>query len=82
MQDHPEIRTLRVEAHWNGAPGNKAVTKLTERQAAAVKEFLVARGTPADRIEAVGMGGTSPLVPNLGPANQMKNRRIELVVAQ
>ena len=40
------------------------------------------KGTPADRLEAVGLGGESPLVPNLGPANQAKNRRVELVVVQ
>ena len=40
----------------------------------------MAKGAPADRIETVGVGGESPLVPNLGPANQAKNRRVELVV--
>ena len=48
----------------------------------AIKDYLVAKGAPAERIEAVGVGGESPLVPNLGPANQAKNRRVELVVQQ
>ena len=48
----------------------------------AVKDFLVSKGVSADRIETVGAGGESPLVPNLGPANQAKNRRVELVVVQ
>jgi outer membrane protein OmpA-like peptidoglycan-associated protein len=85
MADHPEIKTLRIEAHWSGAArgkGGDAAKKLTEKQAAAVKEFLVAKGAPADRIETVGVGGDAPLVPNLGPANQAKNRRVELVVVQ
>ena len=53
-----------------------------EKQAAAIKDYLVTKGAPADRIETVGVGGEAPLVPNLGPANQAKNRRVELVVVQ
>jgi outer membrane protein OmpA-like peptidoglycan-associated protein len=85
LADHPEIKSLRIEAHWSGAAGGKAgdaAKKLTEKQAAAVKEFLVSKGASADRIDTVGAGGAAPLVPNLGPANQAKNRRVELVVVQ
>jgi outer membrane protein OmpA-like peptidoglycan-associated protein len=85
LADHPEIKTLRIEAHWSGAgkgKGGDAAKKLTQKQATAIKDYLVAKGAPADRIETVGVGGESPLVPNLGPANQAKNRRVELVVQQ
>jgi outer membrane protein OmpA-like peptidoglycan-associated protein len=85
LVDHPEIKTLRVEAHWSGAArgkGSDAAKKLTAKQATAIKDFLVSKGAPADRIETVGVGGEAPLVPNLGPANQAKNRRVELVVVQ
>lgn len=82
LLDHPEIKTLRVEAHWSGPPSSTSAKKLTERQAAAIKEHLVARGVSADRIDAVGFGGASPVVPNLGPKNQAKNRRLELVVVR
>ena len=91
LADHPEIKTLRIEAHWSGAAGGKGgkggkggstAKTLTEKQAAAIKDFLVSKGASADRIETVGVGGEAPLVPNLGPANQAKNRRVELVVVQ
>jgi outer membrane protein OmpA-like peptidoglycan-associated protein len=85
LVDHPEIKSLRIEAHWSGAArgkGGDAAKKMTEKQAAAIKDFLIAKGAPADRIETVGVGGEAPLVPNLGPANQAKNRRVELVVVQ
>jgi outer membrane protein OmpA-like peptidoglycan-associated protein len=83
LQDHPEIKTVRVVAHWGGPAGAKSsAKKLTERQALAIKDYLVAHGAPADRIETAGLGLDSPLVPNLGPANQVRNRRVELLVIQ
>jgi outer membrane protein OmpA-like peptidoglycan-associated protein len=87
LADHSEIRILRIEAHWSG-PQAKANGKggpakaLTQRQATVVKDYLVAKGASAERIEAVGLGSEAPLVPNLGPANQKKNRRVELIVVQ
>jgi outer membrane protein OmpA-like peptidoglycan-associated protein len=85
LADHPEIKTLRIEAHWSGVATGKGAAKnktMTEKQAAVIKDFLVSKGAPADRIETVGAGSESPVVPNLGPANQAKNRRVELVVVQ
>jgi outer membrane protein OmpA-like peptidoglycan-associated protein len=89
LAEHPEIKMLRVEAHWSGAGRKGKGTKgadpskqLTERQAKAIRDYLVSKGAPADRIEAVGVGGDVPLVPNIGPGNQAKNRRVELVVVR
>jgi outer membrane protein OmpA-like peptidoglycan-associated protein len=84
LADHPEIRTLRVEAHWDGA-GKAGIAKakaLTEQQAGLVKEYLVKKGVGEGRVEAVGVGAEKPLVPNIGPANKAKNRRVELHTAQ
>jgi outer membrane protein OmpA-like peptidoglycan-associated protein len=81
LEDHPEIRSLRVEAHWGAgaAPAAKqAARELTGRQAGAIKEYLVKKGVPDARIEAVGVGADKPLVPNIGPTNLAKNRRVEL----
>ena len=85
LLDHPEVKTLRIEAHWNGSgPGSKkkgtadVAKKLTIRQANTVRDYLIAKGAPGRRIEAVGRGSELPLVPNLGPASQIKNRRVDL----
>ena len=89
MSDHPEIRKLRIEAHWNGPAGQgpkgggsgELTRKLTEKQAGAVRDYLVSKGVAAERLEAVGAGG-SPVVPNLRSVNRAKNRRVELLVEQ
>jgi outer membrane protein OmpA-like peptidoglycan-associated protein len=91
LGEHPEIKTLRIEAHWGGPAGGgggkkskgggggSAVKKLTEKQAGMIRDYLVSKGVSADRLDAVGRGGDSPLVPNLSPANRAKNRRVELI---
>jgi outer membrane protein OmpA-like peptidoglycan-associated protein len=91
LAEHPEIKMLRVEAHWSGAgrkgrgkgaQGADASQLLTVRQAKAIRDYLISKGAPAERIEAAGVGGDVPLVPNIGPGNQAKNRRVELVVVR
>jgi outer membrane protein OmpA-like peptidoglycan-associated protein len=77
LEDHPEIRALRIEAHWDSGAADK-VKALTEAQAAAVKDYLVKKGVAVSRLEAVGMGADQPLVPNVSSVYKAKNRRIEL----
>jgi outer membrane protein OmpA-like peptidoglycan-associated protein len=77
LEDRPDIRVLRIEAHWDPSAGPKA-KKITDGQAASVKEYLVKKGITDARIEAVGMGSDQPLVPNVTPAYKAKNRRVEL----
>ena len=81
MEDHGEIRTLRVEANWDASAGDKG-KELTQQQANAVKAYLVKKGVAEGRIEAVGMGADKPLVPNIGPASKTKNRRVDLIVVK
>lgn len=78
LEDRPAIGKVRIEAHTDSAlPKDKAI-ELTTAQAEAIRAYLVKKGINAARLEAVGVGGERPLVPNLGPANRAKNRRVEL----
>jgi outer membrane protein OmpA-like peptidoglycan-associated protein len=80
LVNHPEIRQVRVEAHWSsGLPAAKA-QELTDAQAKAVAQYLVEQGLGPERVASEGMGAKKPLVPNLGKG-KLKNRRIEFVVA-
>ena len=77
LEDRPEIRTLRIEAHWDPSAGAKA-KDMTQAQANAVRDYLIKKGIVDTRLEAVGMGSDQPLVPNVTPAYKVKNRRLEL----
>ena len=75
---HAEIKRLHVVAHWDNGVGKARAEALTRSQAEAIKSYLVGRGVAEGRVDAVGAGATKPLVPNLGPMNRMRNRRVEL----
>jgi outer membrane protein OmpA-like peptidoglycan-associated protein len=80
--NHPEIRQIRVETHTdNSLPPAKA-QELTNQQAQAIADYIGQQGVPKDHVVAEGMGSTKPRVPNLGKAAKLKNRRVEIVVAQ
>jgi hypothetical protein len=81
LQDHAELRTLKIDAYWDSSAGAKAKS-LTDAQAKAIKDYLVKKGVAEGRIEATGHGAENPLVPNIGPVNKAKNRRVDLHVAQ
>lgn len=51
--------------------------QLSEKRAAAVREYLVAQGVPADSLTAVGYGEKDPIADNSTAEGRHKNRRIE-----
>jgi outer membrane protein OmpA-like peptidoglycan-associated protein len=81
LEDRPDIRVLRIEAHWDATAGAKA-KPMTDAQAAAVKAYLVGKGIPDARLETLGAGAERPLMPNITPAYRARNRRIELHIVR
>jgi outer membrane protein OmpA-like peptidoglycan-associated protein len=81
LAGHPEIKRVRVEAHWDSGPGKPAVDELTKQQAQAVAAYLAKHGVAGDRVQPAGMGANKPRVPNLGPSSRAKNRRVEFYPA-
>jgi outer membrane protein OmpA-like peptidoglycan-associated protein len=79
LATRPEIRRVRVEAHWDGTVDKGEAEAVTQQQAQAIAALLAKRGLGPDRVEAIGMGAKRPLVPNIGPM-AVKNRRVEFYV--
>jgi len=77
---HPEIARIRVEGHTDnvGKPeGNKV---LSQKRADAVVAYLVKKGVPAERLEAVGFGQDTPVDDNGTKAGRANNRRVEFKI--
>jgi outer membrane protein OmpA-like peptidoglycan-associated protein len=77
LATHPEIRRVRIEAHWDTSLPKDKAKELTEQQARAVASYLTRQGVASDRIQVTGMGADKPIVPNIGMA-KMRNRRVEI----
>lgn len=80
LVNHPEIRQIRIEAHTDNSLPTPKAQALTDQQAKAVAAYLTKEGVPQDRLVPAGLGSSKPIAPNLGKS-KMKNRRVELVVA-
>jgi OOP family OmpA-OmpF porin len=52
--------------------------KLSERRAAAVKDYLVSKGMPAEKITTIGKGETQPVATNKTKEGRQKNRRVDI----
>jgi OOP family OmpA-OmpF porin len=52
--------------------------KLSERRAAAVKEYLVSKGIPASKITTLGKGESQPVATNKTKEGRQKNRRVDI----
>ena len=80
LQQHGDLR-LRIEGHTDNSGSADVNQQLSERRAAAVRDYLVQReGIAADRLESAGMGQMAPAADNGTPEGRQTNRRVELVV--
>ncbi|QUS37905.1 OmpA family protein [Tardiphaga alba] len=69
-----------IVGHTDG-DGDAAFNQtLSEKRAAAVEDYLVKAGLPADRFETSGYGASQPIAGNDTEDGKTQNRRIEFVV--
>lgn len=72
---------LEVQGHASSeGPPEPYNTKLSQKRAQAVVDFLAARGLPADRMTAKGFGATVPAASNDSLEGRSQNRRVEFKV--
>jgi OOP family OmpA-OmpF porin len=56
--------------------------KLSERRANSVKDYLVAHGADAGKIEASGRGEADPIASNDTEEGRAQNRRVEILILE
>ncbi|MFZ5445652.1 MAG: OmpA family protein [Myxococcota bacterium] len=76
------VKRVRVEGHTDNRGVKAANQTLSEDRARAVKDYLVAQGIAADRLESVGYGDSKPIAPNLTARGRELNRRVEFIVLE
>ena len=73
-------RKISVEGHTDNVGNAKYNQGLSERRAAAVKDYLLKNGVPGgERITTVGYGLSKPVATNATASGRFQNRRVELI---
>jgi len=83
-----KLELVLVTGHTDRIGTQQYNQKLSERRADTVRDYLVSKGVPKDKIETLGMGKTQPLPGEVCNQKNMKeliaclapNRRVEVEV--
>src|SRR5690554_1948778 len=74
------LETLIAVGHTDSIGSEQYNQGLSERRANLVKNYLVGKGIPADRIYTEGKGETSPIASNATREGRAQNRRVEIEI--
>jgi OOP family OmpA-OmpF porin len=77
LQANPQT-PIHIDGHTDSTGPEDHNQGLSERRAAAVKDYFVSKGLDASRFTARGFGEAKPAVPNDTRENRALNRRTEL----
>ena len=71
---------IELSAHTDNVGGYSANIVLSNDRANAVREYLLSKGVPANRIISKGYGETKPIAPNTTEEGRQLNRRAEFTI--
>lgn len=75
-----EDKRIIIEGHTDSRGSDLTNQQLSLARASAVRDYLVSRGIPANRVEAVGKGESQPIADNATAEGRANNRRVEIIV--
>jgi len=78
LQKNPDMR-IEIQGHTDNKGSAAYNAKLSDRRAASVRRYLVAKGISSDRLVSHGYGLSRPLVPNTSESNRALNRRVQFL---
>ncbi|HEX3775606.1 MAG TPA: OmpA family protein [Polyangiaceae bacterium] len=80
LKDQGDLKPMVVEGYTDSVGSDQANLKLSKDRADAVRNYLISKGIPSDKISAVGKGKANPVASNDTPDGRANNRRVEIVV--
>lgn len=81
MIDNPDIY-IELSGHTDNQGNARKNIELSQARVEVVKEYLVGKGIPPDRIAGTGYGGARPIASNRTEETRRLNRRVEFKVIQ
>lgn len=79
FEANPGLR-VEVDGHTDSRGSDAHNLDLSQRRAAAVREYLIGHGIAPERLESRGFGESKPIADNDTPEGMALNRRVELNV--
>jgi OOP family OmpA-OmpF porin len=73
-----DLEMVIATGHTDSVGTDAYNQKLSERRAAAVKDYLVSKGIPAAKITTIGKGESQPVATNKTAEGRQKNRRVDI----
>ncbi|WP_432714450.1 OmpA family protein [Pedobacter sp.] len=71
---------IKIIGHTDNTGTEAYNLSLSQRRAAAVKAYAVAKGVPSSRLVTIGKGFSEPVADNTTEAGKAANRRVEIVI--
>jgi outer membrane protein OmpA-like peptidoglycan-associated protein len=81
LHEYPQ-RTVQIEGFTDSVGTDDYNQGLSERRAAAVRDALTSMGISSDRIQARGLGKSSPVADNESATGRQQNRRVEVIISE
>ncbi|HET9463054.1 MAG TPA: OmpA family protein [Thiobacillus sp.] len=81
LKEWGDVR-VEVAGHTDSVGKDSYNLGLSQRRAEAVRQYLIEKGVPGNRLLARGYGETRPVADNATEEGRLKNRRVELVAIQ
>ena len=80
LRAQADDKRMVVEGHTDSQGTVGVNMPLSLNRANAVRDYLIIHGVSGNKIEAVGLGSTRPLLDNANAENRANNRRVEIVI--
>jgi len=74
--------SVGVYGHTDNVGDDTKNQALSEQRAVAVKNYLISKGIPENRITVKGFGASKPIADNSTAAGKAKNRRVQIVLGK
>lgn len=79
LKEHSEYK-LDIAGHTDNAGDHDKNVMLSEKRAAATKNYIISKGVEANRLRSEGYGPDRPIADNKTAAGKALNRRVEFIV--
>ncbi|HYC35183.1 MAG TPA: OmpA family protein [Usitatibacter sp.] len=73
-----DLELVIATGHTDSIGSDAYNQRLSERRAAAVKDYLVSKGIPNSKITTIGKGESQPVATNKTAEGRQKNRRVDI----